>query len=59
MNKKRVHIVVKDGLVQEVYAEFGLDVEVMLHDLDNDDAEELAETEAWVAQLPDFAKLVY
>lgn len=58
--KKRVHIIVEDGLVQAVYAEFGLDVDVMIHDLDAcDGAEEFAETEAFVAQLPDFAKQVY
>ena len=58
--KKRVHIVVEGGLVQQVYADFGLDVDVMIHDLDaKDDAEAFAETEAFVAQLPDFAKQVY
>ncbi len=57
---KRVHIVVEGGLVQAVYAENGLDVDVVIHDLDaQDDEEAFAETEAFVAQLPDFAKQVY
>lgn len=60
MIKKRVHIVVEGGLVQSVYADNGLDVTVMVHDLDaRDNEEEFAETEAFVAQLPDFAKQVY
>ncbi len=58
--KKKVHIVVEGGLVQSVYAENGLDIDVVIHDLDaRDDEEEFAETEAYVAQLPDFAKQVY
>lgn len=56
--KKRVHIVVQDGLVQEVYAE-GVEVEVLIHDLDTDDYEQLNLIEKDVAQLPDFAKKVY
>lgn len=56
--KKVVHIVVQDGLVQEVYAE-GVDVEVVIHDLDTDDYEQLNLIEKDVAQLPDFAKKVY
>ena len=36
---KKVHIVVEAGLVQAVYAE-GVDVEVVLHDLDTDDYEQ-------------------
>lgn len=58
--KKTVHIVVEGGLVQSVYAENGLDIDVMIHDLDvRDNEEEFAETEAYVSQLPDFAKQVY
>ena len=56
--KKRVHIIVQDGLVQEVYAE-GAEVEVIIHDLDTDDYEQLNLIEKAVAQLPDFAKKVY
>lgn len=56
--KKRVHIVVQDGLVQEVYAE-GVDVEVMIHDLDETDCDVRDDIEKFVAQLPDFAKQVY
>lgn len=58
--KKTVHIVVEGGLVQAVFAENGLDIDVMIHDLDaRDNEEELAETEAYVVQLPDFAKQIY
>ena len=60
MNKKKVHIIVHHGLVQAVYADFGLDVDVMLHDLDTEDEEEFVETEEFVTQLlPAFAKQVY
>ena len=38
--KKTVHIIVKDGLVQAVYADKDLDVDVVLYDLDTDDEEE-------------------
>lgn len=57
--KKTIHIVVKDGLVQEVYADNGLAVQVVLYDLDCDDKEELEEIKTAVAQLPDFGKKVY
>lgn len=56
--KKAVHIVVQDGLVQEVYAE-GVDIEVVIHDLDNEDLFERDDTREFVEQLPDFAKKVY
>lgn len=56
--KKVIHIVVQDGLVQEVYAE-GVDVEVVIHDLDTDDYEQLNLFERDAAMLPDFAKKVY
>ena len=59
MDKKKVYIVVKDGLVQDVFEDNGLDIEVVLCDLDSDEHEERAEIEAFVAQLPDFAKQVY
>ncbi len=57
MNKV-IHIVVQDGLVQEVYAE-GIDVEVLIHDLDETDCDVKDDIEKYVAQLPDFAKKVY
>lgn len=56
--KKVVHIVVQDGLVQEVYAE-NVDVEVVIHDLDNEDLFERDDAQGFVEQLPDFAKKVY
>lgn len=56
--KKRVHIVVQDGLVQEVYAE-GVEVGVLIHDLDETDCDIKDDVEKFVAQLPDFAKKVY
>lgn len=56
--KKRVHIVVQDGLVQEVYAE-GVEVEVLIHDLDETYCDIKDDVEKFIAQLPDFAKKVY
>jgi hypothetical protein len=56
--KTVVHIVVEDGLVQEVYAE-NVDVEIVIHDLDETDCDVRDDTEKFVAQLPDFAKKVY
>ena len=56
--KKVVHIVVQDGLVQEVWAE-GVDVEVVIHDLDETDCDVRDDIEKFVAQLPDFSKKVY
>lgn len=56
--KKRIHIVVQDGLVQEVYAE-GVEVEVLIHDLDETDCDVKDDIEKFVAQLPDFSKKVY
>ena len=59
MDKKKVHIIVQHGLVQAVYADNGLDIEVVIHDLDNDNEEELVETKAFVKQLPDIAHQIY
>ena len=56
--KKTVHIVVKGGLVQDVYTE-GVDAEVIVYDLDTDDNDEYDELIKVVAQLPDFAKRAY
>ena len=58
MFAKKVHIVVQDGLVQEVYAE-GVDVEVVIHDLDETDCDVRDDIEKFVAQLLDFANKVY
>jgi uncharacterized Rossmann fold enzyme len=58
MSTKKVHIIVKDGLVQEVYAE-NVEVEVVIHDLDTDDYEQLNLIERDVFLLPGFAKKVY
>jgi hypothetical protein len=55
--KKTVHIVVKDGLVQEVFAE-NVDVDVVLYDMDCEDAVEF-EYDAAVAMLRKTAKKVY
>lgn len=57
--KKTVHIIVKDGLVQEVFADNGLDINVVLYDLDCDDYEELEEIKEAVSELPTIAKQVY
>ena len=59
MANKTVYIVVEDGLVQSVHASFGLNVDVVLCDLDTEDPDERADAENFVAQLPDFAKQVY
>ena len=55
---KTVHIVVKDGLVQEVYAE-DCDVEVVLYDLDSDDPGVRSLVVKEAKMLPHFAKKVY
>lgn len=55
---KKVHIVVEAGLVQAVFAE-DCEVEVVLHDLDTDDYEQLNLIEKDVAQLPSIATKVY
>ena len=56
--KKRVHIVVKDGLIQDIFAE-NVEIEAVIYDLDTDDNEEYDELSKAVAQLPDFAKHIY
>jgi hypothetical protein len=40
--KKRVHIVVKDGLIQAIYAE-NVEVEAVIYDLDTDSNDEYDE----------------
>lgn len=51
--RKTVHIVVKDGCVIDAYADTNVDV--VVYDLDTQDPDMLAEVEASVAQLADFA----
>lgn len=48
---KKVHIVVQDGLVQEVYVDNPLNVEVILYDLDTDNPAEYAEVKYDVDRL--------
>ncbi len=56
--KKIVHIIVEDGLVQTVFAE-GVDVDIVIHDLDTDSLDERAEVEREIEDLRHFAKQVY
>ena len=53
MKKKTVHIVIQNGCVIDAFAD--TDVVVIVYDLDTQDPEMLAEVEASVAQLHDFA----
>lgn len=57
--KKRVHIIVQDGLVQAVYADDGLDIDVVLLDLDTEDETENAEVREAIRKLSNFATMVY
>lgn len=57
--KKTVHIVVEGGLVQAVYADDGLDVDVVIYDLDTEGKEESLEVCKAVMTLSDRATLVY
>ena len=57
--KKRVHIIVQNGLVQAVYADNGLDIEVELFDLDTDNELEHATICDAIRELPNFAKMIY
>ena len=59
MNKKKVHIVVQHGLVQAVWADEGLDIEVEILDMDTDDDAESKEICEAIRELPDFAAMVY
>lgn len=40
MEKKKVHIVVQDGLIQDVFVDEPLDIDVVIYDLDCDDSDE-------------------
>jgi hypothetical protein len=53
MRKPTVHIVIRDGIVEEAYAD--CDVDVVVYDLDCQDSDMKEEIERAVAQLPDFA----
>ena len=53
MRRPTVHIVVRDGIVEEAYAD--CDVDVVVYDLDCKDGDMKEEIERAVAQLPDFA----
>ena len=55
---KTVHIIVKDGLVQEVFTDRDIDIEVALYDLDADDALE-NKLDVDVAMLRKTAKKIY
>ena len=59
VEKKTVHIVVKDGLVQDVYADNGLDINVIIYDLDTDDNEEYDKLTEALAKLSSSVKRVY
>ena len=48
---KRVHIVVQDGLIQEVYLENLFGASVVIYDLDTDMPEEREDTEKLVSTL--------
>lgn len=58
MKKPSVHIVIKNGVVEEAYADYGLNCDVIVYDLDCPDGDMLEETEKAIAQLPDFANEV-
>jgi hypothetical protein len=53
MRKPTVHIVIRNGIVEEAYAD--CDVDVVVYDLDCPDGDMKEEVERAVAQLPDFA----
>lgn len=57
--KKTIHIVVKDGLVQEVYIDDDLDAEVFVYDLDTDDNTEYDKLYEEVDQLRKSGKSIY
>ena len=59
MSKKKVHIIVQHGLVQAVYADNGLDIDVEILDMDTEDEAENNEVCAAIMKLSDFATMVY
>lgn len=57
---KKVHIIVKDGLVQSVYADAELDIEdVVILDMDTEDEAIFADNLAAVRELTRTATIVY
>ena len=52
MRKPTVHIVIKNGIVEEAYAE--CDVDIIVYDLDCPDGDMKEELEKRVAELPKF-----
>jgi hypothetical protein len=53
MRRPNVHIVIRNGVVEEAYAE--CDVDIIVYDLDCPPGDMREEVERAVAQLPDFA----
>jgi hypothetical protein len=52
MRRPNVHIVVRNGIVEEAYAE--CDVDIIIYDLDCPDGDMKEELEKRVAELPKF-----
>jgi hypothetical protein len=52
MRKPNVHIVIRNGVVEEAYAE--CDVDIIVYDLDCPDGDMKEELEKRVAELPKF-----
>jgi hypothetical protein len=52
MRKPTVHIVIRNGVVEEAYAE--CDVDIIIYDLDCPDGDQKEEMERRVAELPKF-----
>lgn len=64
MNKPKIYIVVKDGLVQDVYmhsvfGSYAAQADVEICDLDTTEEEELACAQKLVDELPSFANHIY
>lgn len=57
--RKVLHIVVHDGLIQSIYSENVTIDDVVIYDLDTDDNEEYDELSEAAAKLPDIAYRVY
>lgn len=51
VTRKSIHIVIKDGCVIEALADEGVDVDLIVYDLDTQDPDMLAEIEESVAAL--------
>lgn len=57
--RKVLHIVVHDGLIQSIYSENVILDDVVIYDLDTEDNEEYDELSEAVGKLPDIAYRVY